>query len=348
VLWVAGIGKGEAVNGSPGTGKRKGLQAVSDPRGVVAAVAIDQRSALRNLFAGCMGVEPEAVPGDKLAQFKEAVSRILTPHASAILLDPEYGLAAARQRAKNAGLLLAYEKTGYDKKIPGRLPNLLELWSVQRLAEAGADCVKVLLYYCKSSSGEIKNAKFAFVERVGAECAAADIPFFLELVAYSEQAEAKTAEFAKIKPAIISAGVAEFSRPRYRVDVLKVGFPVDVTFVEGSPAAKAKSVYTRQQASEHFQQMASAAALPFLYLSEGVSNEAFQFGLELATEARAGFSGVLCGRATWKNGVPIMVEEGIGALQEWLAREGVRNVQNINRRLVGTTSVFKSRAVAGE
>ena len=336
------------MNGSPETGKSKGLRAVSDARGVVAAVAIDQRSALRSLFSASMGVQPEAVPGDKLAQFKEVVSRILTPHASAILLDPEYGLPAARQRAKNAGLLLAYEKTGYDKKIPGRLPNLLDLWSVQRLAEAGADCVKILLYYSKSSSSEINDAKCAFVERVGAECATADIPFFLELVAYSEKAEAKTPEFARIKPAIISAGVAEFSKPRYRVDVLKVGFPVDLAFVEGSPVAKPQVVYARQAAIEHFQEMASVAALPFLYLSEGVSNEAFQFGLELATEARAGFSGVLCGRATWKNGVAVMVEKGIDALQEWLAREGVENVQNINRRLHLATSVFKSRAVAGE
>ena len=336
------------MNGSLGTGKTKGLRAVSDARGVIAAVAIDQRSALRSLFSGCMGVQPEAVPDDKLAQFKEAVSRILTPHASAILLDPEYGLPAARQRAKNAGLLLAYEKTGYDKKIPGRLPNLLDLWSVQRLAEAGADCVKILLYYSKSSSSETNDAKCAFVERVGAECACADIPFFLELVAYSEKAEAKTADFARIKPAVISAGVAEFSKPRYRVDVLKVGFPVDLAFVEGSPIANPQVVYARQPAIEHFQEMASVATLPFLYLSEGVSNEAFQFGLELATEARAAFSGVLCGRATWKNGVAVMVEKGIDALEEWLAREGVENVQNVNRRLSGATSVFKSRAVAGE
>ncbi len=160
------------MNGSPKTGKKKALQAVSDSRGVIAAVAIDQRSALRNLFASSMGVQPEAVPADYLIRFKEAVSRILTPHASAILLDPEYGLPAAGQRAKQAGLLLAYEKTGYDKRIAGRLPNLLDQWSVRRLAEAGADCIKILLYYSKSSSPELRETKQAFVERVGAECAA--------------------------------------------------------------------------------------------------------------------------------------------------------------------------------
>ena len=72
---------------------------------------------------------------------------MLTKHASAILLDPEWGLRRSKRRAKGSGLLLAYEKTGYDKALPGRLPDLLDLWSVQRLKEAGADCIKILLYY---------------------------------------------------------------------------------------------------------------------------------------------------------------------------------------------------------
>jgi tagatose 1,6-diphosphate aldolase len=109
-----------------GDGKKRGLQAVADERGVIAALAIDQRSAPRKLFGNAMGIEADKVPSEKLVQFKEAVSRILTPHASAILLDPEYGLTAARERAKSAGLLLAYEKTGFDKTAPGRIPQPLE------------------------------------------------------------------------------------------------------------------------------------------------------------------------------------------------------------------------------
>jgi tagatose 1,6-diphosphate aldolase len=327
-------------------GKRKGLEAVSDSHGVIAAVAIDQRSALRTLFARTMGIGPENVPAESLIQFKEAVSRILTPHASAILLDPEYGLSATRQRAKGAGLLLAYEKTGYDKKVPGRLPSLLEHWSARRLVEAGADCVKVLLYYSNLSSTEINEIKQAFVERVGAECAAADIPFFLEFVSYAEGLEEKSIEFARVRPAAVTAGVAEFSKARYRVDVLKVGVPVDLAHVEQSPAAGAEILYTRQQAKEHFLQAAEIAGVPFLYLSEGVSNETFQFGLELAAEAGATFSGVLCGRATWKDGVVVLVERGMAALEDWLGREGVRNIENINRHLNTATPWFAFHGVS--
>jgi tagatose 1,6-diphosphate aldolase len=126
-------------------GKQRGLRAVADDRGVIAALAIDQRSALRKLFSTASGQPTEHVPANLLIQFKEHVSRILTPYASAILLDPEYGLPAAAERHRNAGLLLAYEKTGFDKSVRGRLPSLLEGFSAAKLKDAGADSVKVLL-----------------------------------------------------------------------------------------------------------------------------------------------------------------------------------------------------------
>ena len=139
-----------------------------------------------------------------MAEFKEAVTRILTPHASAILLDPEYGLSAAKVRSKNAGLLLAYEKSGYDNTQPGRLPDLLDHYSVRRLVAAGADCVKILLYYTPFDPPAINETKHAWVERIGGECAAADVPFFLEFVGYDESADEKGIEFARKKPEIVA------------------------------------------------------------------------------------------------------------------------------------------------
>lgn len=306
---------------------------MANAKGVIAALAIDQRSALRSLFAKTKGVDVDAVPGEWLVQFKEAASRILTVEASAILLDPEYGLPAAKQRAKNAGLLLAYEKTGYDKTVPGRLPELLEHWSVRRLIEAGADCVKILLYYAPSSTAGINDQKHAWVERIGAECVAADVPFFLELVSYAEEMDEKGREFAKCKPEVVTTSVAEFSKPRYAVDVLKVGVPVNMAFVEGSPSAGAEILYSRGQAEAYFREAAAAARVPFIYLSEGVSNETFEDALELAGEAGANFSGVLCGRATWKDGVGVFAQQGMSALENWLRSEGIRNIQRVNAKL---------------
>jgi tagatose 1,6-diphosphate aldolase len=112
-------------------GKVKGLNAVSNSRGVIAAAAMDQRGSLRSAIAKDKGVDKSAVTAGMMSEFKEAVVRILTPYASAILLDPEFGLTAAKSRAKGCGLLLAYEKTGYDTNQPGRLPDLLDDYSVR-------------------------------------------------------------------------------------------------------------------------------------------------------------------------------------------------------------------------
>jgi tagatose 1,6-diphosphate aldolase len=327
-------------------GKQKGLQAVADSRGVIAALAIDQRGALQALFARAMGVAAADVPGENLSQFKEAVSSVLTPHASAILLDPEYGLPAAAKRAKNSGLLLAYEQTGYDKKVPGRLPRLLDQWSVQRLVDAGANAIKLLLYYSSRSPAEINEFKYAFVEKVGAECATSEAPFFLELVSYAESIDEKSIEFARIKHEVVAAGMTEFSKPRYRVDVLKVGMPVNLSFVEGSPSSNGAILHSREQAKQYFLSAAACASIPFIYLSEGVSNDTFRFGLEIAVEAGVGFSGVLCGRATWKDGVEIFVKHGPEALQDWLSREGVRNIENINECLGSARPWFEASRTA--
>src|SRR6201998_4254101 len=196
-------------------GKRKGLEAVSDSRGVIAAAAMDQRGSLMSAIAKDKGIDKKAVTNEMMSEFKEAVVRVLTPHASAILLDPEYGLPAAKARARNAGLLLAYENSGYDNTRPGRLPDLLDIWSVPRLVEAGADCIKILLFYTPCDAPHINDIKKAWVERIGGECKAADVPFFLEFVGYEEGGDEKSFEYAKKKPEIVRASMEEFSKPQY-------------------------------------------------------------------------------------------------------------------------------------
>jgi len=314
-------------------GKQKGLDALSTERGIIAALAIDQRSALRKLFARALGRPAEEISADLLAEFKSHVSRVLTPYASAILLDPEYGLRAASQRHKNSGLLLAYEKTGYDKSIPGRLPSLLDGFSVERLQQAGADAVKVLLYYSPFSATEINAKKYAWVERVGAECLVADIPFFLELVSYHDDMDEKSPDFARIKPDVVTRSVEEFCKPRYAADVLKVGVPVNMNYVDSPALPSSQAIYSRSQAAAYFRRASDASSLPFIYLSEGVSNETFAAALALASESGSAFSGVLCGRATWQDGVSVFVQHGAAALDDWLSQQGVKNIENVNSRL---------------
>ena len=314
-------------------GKQKGLEAVSNDRGVIAAAAMDQRGSLKSAIAKDKGIDKKAVTDQMMAEFKEAVTRILTPHASAILLDPEYGLSATKARAKNAGLLLAYEKSGYDNTQPGRLPDLLDHYSVRRIVAAGADCVKILLYYTPFDPPAVNETKHAWVERIGGECIASDVPFFLEFVGYEENADEKGIEYARKKPEIVARSMEEFSKPQYGVDVLKVEVPVNMAFVKGARSSKGESVYTRDEAKEHFRRAASMAKKPFIYLSAGVSNDTFNESLELAAEAGTNFSGVLCGRATWKDGIPVYAKQGLKAFEEWLSKQGVANIENVNKRV---------------
>lgn len=313
--------------------KQRRLASLADKRGVIAALAIDQRSALRRLFAKSLGGSAADVPERMLVEFKKHVSEILTRHASAILLDPEYGLPAADQRDSTSGLLLAYEKTGYDASVPGRLPSLLDGYSVMRLKQAGADAVKVLLYYSPESSADINRKKYNFVERVGAECLAAQAPFFLELVSYHDDMDEKSPAFARIKPDLVTRSVEEFCRARYAVDVLKVGVPVNVKYVEGMALACGEALYSREEALRCFRRASDASSLPFIYLSEGVSNEEFSEALGMAAEAGSVFSGVLCGRAIWQDGVAVFVRSGASALVDWLKHSGTENFARVNARL---------------
>src|SRR3989338_1156535 len=183
-------------------GKLKSLEAVSNKKGIISAAAMDQRGSLQKSIAKARGVSDKEITPAMMSEFKIAVTKVLTPYASAILLDPEFGLPAAKARSKNAGLLLAYEKTGYDATGPGRIPTFLDGYSAKRLKEEGADCVKVLLYYSPFDDPKVNQKK---------------------------------------KEVVIKS-MEEFSKDKYKVDVLKVEIPIDVKYLKGSKAFNGKEI----------------------------------------------------------------------------------------------------------
>ena len=315
-------------------GKIKHLNALSNDKGVIAAAAMDQRGSLRKAIASAKGVPQSEVTDDMMAEFKVMVSKVLTPYASAILLDPEFGIPAAKARSKNAGLLLAYEESGYDNTKPGRLPDLLPHLSVKRIKDLGGDAVKILLYYSPYEDEGVNDIKKAFIERIGAECETYQIPFFLEFVGYDPKGgDEKGFEYAKVKPTVVIKAMEEFGKPQYGVDVLKVEVPVNAEYVAGSSVFKGQSAYSRAEALEWYRKAAQVAEKPFIYLSAGVSNPQFVESLNMASEAGTDYSGVLCGRATWKNGIPVYAKQGAKALEDWLSDEGVKNIQAVNEAI---------------
>jgi len=202
----------------------------------------------------------------------------------------------------------------------------------------GADAVKILIYYTPFDEASLNDIKHAFIERIGAECETYEIPFFLEFVGYDPKGgDEKGLEFAKAKPQVVKGSMAEFSKPQYKVDVLKVEIPINAEYVEGSGVYKGQKAYSRDEALKHFREAAAIAAKPFIYLSAGVSNAQFIESLKMASEAGTDYSGVLCGRATWKEGIPVYAKQGAKALEEWLQKEGVKNINAVNDAIRSAT-----------
>ena len=317
------------------------LQALADERGVISGIGAAHRGSLRRAIVEAKGVGPDDVTDEMMREVKLGVSKALTPHASAILLDPEWGLPAAEARAKGAGLLLCYEQSGYDHDRPGRRTDLLPDMSARRLKELGADAVKLLLYYSPFEDTEINDQKHALVERVGAECRAVGLPFFLELAAYDEHsAEGGGLEQAKRKPQIVTGGIRELSKERYGVDILGVDVPVNLEFARGSSSYSGQTAYSKEQALECYRAAAEAAELPFVFLSAEAPAARFTEALQWAAEAGVNFAGALGGRAFWAGGMPVYGESGVAAFEEWLSGQAVKSVDAVNATLANAGSWY--------
>ncbi|MBY7142871.1 tagatose-bisphosphate aldolase [Virgibacillus sp. NKC19-3] len=310
--------------------KTKRLNKLMNENGYFSALAIDQRGALKRMMG-------EDSTQEQIESFKSLVSGKLTPHASAILLDPEYGWPAVGTKDEKCGLLVAYEKTGYDTTEKGRMPSLLPEWSVKRLVEKGADGIKILIYHDIDDNSGVNDSKDIFIERIASECVAEDVPFFLEILTYSEEIEdTKGKEYAKSKPHKVIGSMKHFADERFGVDVLKVEVPVNMNYVEGYN--EGEILHKKEEAAKIFKEQSDATNIPYIFLSAGVSSELFQETLKFAKQAEAEFHGVLCGRATWSGAAHLYKEKGEKAASDWLDSEGKRNISSLNNVLASTAS----------
>lgn len=298
----------------------KDLTKVTNENGVITALAVDQRNSLK----GMMG---ELGTTENMARFKEIVSEHLSPYAAAILLDPQYGLSAALRTVDSCAAIFSYEVSGYRKDEPGRLPTLLEDWSVAQLKENGADAVKLLVYYDPDEDARINDRKKNLIKCVGVECYDAGLPFFLEIITYDYTLEdMKSKAFAVKRPHKINASMAEFSKREYQVDVLKVEVPVNMYYVEGFGE---DFVYTQDEARDFFRVQNEVTKVPFIFLSGGVPTDMFIDTLRFAHDAGSNFNGILGGRAIWKESIDVFVNAGEAAATEWMQTKGKENILNI-------------------
>lgn len=315
--------------------KKNNMYQLCNDDKVIEALAIDQRVLLENMFKE-FGVQ-NAI-NEKISRFKEIVSEELTPYTSSILLDTETGLKGAEIRSADNGLMLAYEKSGFGKSAQERFPQIIDKLSVQRLKAHGANACKFLLHYDIDQIDEsVNDKKKVYIERIGSECKAENMPFFLEVLAYDSTGKTNSAEdFARQKPAKVLGMLKEFSKSVYGVDVLKVEAPVDMKFVEGF--SNERAVYSRNEAAEYFKEQSEIIKVPYIFLSAGVSSKLFRETLSFAKDSGADFNGVLCGRATWSGAVKEFALNGEEAARQWLREEGTINIKKLNAVLKKTAT----------
>ena len=330
-------------------GKWRRLRSLADAEGRFKMMAIDQRGSLSDAIAKTTNRSADQVAGEELAKAKEVITRVLAPYATAVLTDPIYGYPHSCQSIpRGVGLLLAHEETGYERSgTTGkeRKTSLIEGWSVEKAQRAGADAVKLLLYYHPDASEEVRRHQQDVVLRLGGECEQASMPFLLELVAYAlEEGSTNTDEYARRKPDLVVRSAREFSAPKYKVDVLKLEFPADLKrtreFCGGAfDSQERQAVYQLSEVREFCRQLDVAASMAWVILSAGVGIDEFLVQVELATEA--GASGFLCGRAIWKDAVPLYPD--VARMEEWLRAEGAYNFARANAYAHRARSWFDRR-----
>lgn len=286
-------------------GRWRGLKTTSSRKNIFNILAFDQRGTYRKML-------PPDTDYDTAAQMKRDIVVSLSFHATAVLLDNEYGLQSLVDMNGSSGVLMAYEESGYSGDSTYRGIKFEDTWTVEKIKLIGASAVKVLAYYNPNNeklAAEIET----LLKQVADDCHKHDLPLFLEPLSYSLDANVakESAEFAKLRPDIVIATAERLSK--IGVDILKMESPVDPNFDSD-----------QQRWADTFAQVSKVSTVPWVLLSAGVNYETFETQTRLACEA--GASGWLAGRAIWKEAVTMTAEQR----STFLSSKATERMQRLN------------------
>jgi tagatose 1,6-diphosphate aldolase len=266
-------------------GKLRGLQQIANKKGILTVCAIDHRGSLRQALNE---KNPEAVTYMDMVQFKLDLCRVVSPLASAVLLDPIYGAAQAIEANAligQTGLLVSMEKTGYSGESTARITELLPAWGVKKAKRMGASAVKLLIYL-RADIKEVSSKQLDLVNRLAEDCIKEDIPLLVESVSYPTAREkAYPEEFSRKKPELVLEAARQLTA--LPIDILKSEFPADINHEKDEKTLQA-----------YCQELTETSRLPWVLLSAGINYEWFK--KEVGIACKAGASGFMAGRALWQ------------------------------------------------
>jgi tagatose-1,6-bisphosphate aldolase len=279
-------------------GKLRRLQQCSTPDGKFGVMALDHRNNLRRALHPDA---PETTSYTEIAEFKAEIVAALAPAATAVLLDPEFGAAqcvAAGAIPGTTGLLVAVESTGYTGKPTARKSQILPGWSVEKIARMGGTAVKLLIYYHPDAPNASQQE--ALIQQVGEACQKYDLPYFLEPLSFSLDPAVKKLASPEKRQVVIET--ARRLTPM-GVDILKAEFPLNIADEQD------ETVW-----AEACAELSAASLTPWVLLSAGVNFDQFMRQTKIACQQ--GCSGILGGRAVWKEAVALTGEDRATFLRE--------------------------------
>lgn len=276
-------------------GLRLDLGTLGRSSGAFAMVAIDQRESLRTMLAearsgagaGAAADAAGEIPDALLTEVKVAVVRALSPHASAVLIDRQFGLdAVLRARALHpaCGLIVAADALVQE---PGDVVTDTELdrsMDPGEMRALGAAALKLLVIW---RDDERRPARRALVEAFVERAHAAGLVALVEGVVSPPLAADGTAAPAATgwdREAALLEAATELCLPG--VDLYKAEVPL-------FGRAPAREITARAAA------ITAAVGAPWVVLSQGVRIDDFAPAVEAA--CRGGASGFLAGRAIWSD-----------------------------------------------
>jgi tagatose 1,6-diphosphate aldolase len=265
----------------------RSLQRVASDDGFVLVCAVDHLAEFEELLG-----EVGTVPFGDVVRAKAEVIAAVTGSASAILLDPGFGighLVASGALPARTGLIASIEEENYRFPNGPRGSIMRAGWTPAKAKAAGADLVKFLWFYRPDLNAAVASSQRALLRRIHEECVAASIPLVVEPIWYpigTEDAASAPWQAARFDGIVSSAIEAE----AIGLEMLKVEFPGDVSTEAGRVAAIAACAL-----------LDSSINSPWVILSAGVSFDDFLVQLTIACQN--GASGYMAGRSVWRDAV---------------------------------------------
>ncbi|ELY4662665.1 sulfofructosephosphate aldolase [Cronobacter muytjensii] len=253
------------------------LKDIARPSGGFAMLAVDQREAMRLMFAAAGATSP--VADSVLTDFKINAARILSPYASAILVDRQFCYPQVVEQnaiADSCAMIVAADHFIPGNGIPVDSVTLDESIDAQAVRQHGGKALKLLVLW---RSDEDPGQRLAMVKAFNEKCHAQGLLSIIEPVVRPPRRGDKFDREQAIVEAAKELG--DSGADLYKVE-MPLGGRGDAQALLGAS-----------------QKLNDQINMPWVILSSGVDEKLFPRAVRIAMSA--GASGFLAGRAVWSS-----------------------------------------------